>query len=185
MSRVSRSIEVEASAGRLFQCAVGAWEDGLAELGRGRSRQASSRRLILRDGCRIRYSGRPLALPDRLELEIRDLVAGVGWVAVSTSASASHVAWRWTCSPIQRTSSRLAFQFDYAPAGFGAQVMERIVGRRRRARTLTRMLARLRARAEREEALERLKRRRYELELPDRRRREEASPNTHLQRRSP
>jgi hypothetical protein len=163
MSRITRAIDVEASAATLFHCAVETWEDGLGEFGCSRAPQPPTRGPRMGDGFRVRFSGKRLALPGEFDLEIRDFVEGGGWVAASVSTSGVDINWRWACTPLRRRSSRLACQFDYAPAGISARLIELAVGRRRRARAVSRMLEGLRAQAERGEALMRLKRRRQEV----------------------
>lgn len=157
MSRITEFIEVQTSPDRLFHRAVDDWENGSRALRDDAwgPRGSSSR---MRNGFRVHRSGKSLGLPEDLELEIRDFVDGAGWVAAS--ASGPDFDWRWTFSPRDGPICRLICTVEYRPVGPGARLLEGLVGRRRRARTIRKLLQSLKMRAEREEALTRARRRR-------------------------
>jgi hypothetical protein len=111
-------------------------------------------RTPLQQGYRVRCAGRPLGLPGTVELQVIEFEANRGWAAASTSRP--RLVWRVKTTPRRDGGSRLAYRLEVRAKGL-RYLADRLFGASRRAATLEALLERLKARAEREQALQRLR----------------------------
>jgi len=147
-------VEVEVLAEKLFGCVEADWEKSVAFPAADALEWMPLSPTRLRQGYRVRCAGRPLGLRGSVELEVVEFEANRGWAAVSSTRP--RLIWRVSTTSRQPTGSRLACRLEVETKGLH-WLADRLFGARRRAATLDALLEKLKARAERDEALRRLR----------------------------
>jgi hypothetical protein len=153
MKPLSESLDIRVPADRLFLHLAARWETG-SGLDPGCADQAPARVARMGDGFVAHCPATRWGLPVDAELVVTGFAPLEGWRAVSTDPP---VAWETRLAPTTPTTTRLTCSIHHRPAGAGEWLREGMAGRRRRSRTLRRLLESWRDGAERQEALRRLR----------------------------
>jgi hypothetical protein len=153
MVPMKQSIDVRVPTDRLFTYLAATWEAG-AGLGGGLRQRGPEPAARMGNGFCTRCPARLWHLPDDAELTVSDYTPAEGWRAASAEPP---VSWEIRLAPAGSDRTRVTCRIDHRPPRPAHRFLERMVGRRRRARTLRRLLRSWRDDAERQEALRRLR----------------------------
>ena len=154
MIQTEKAIEVQVPVEKLFGCVAADWEKTVAFPAADALEWTPLGPTRLSQGYRVRFAGRPLGLRGSVELRVVEFEANRGWAAVSSTGP--RLTWRVSTASRQPTGSWLACRLEVEAKGL-RWLADRLFGARRRAATLDALLERLKARAERDEALQRLR----------------------------
>ncbi|MEJ2678828.1 MAG: hypothetical protein P8174_07115 [Gemmatimonadota bacterium] len=162
MRPLADDIDIHAPPYRVFIRLVARWEMGDAlgvasdtDPGTGDAQTPACRGPVrMGVGFHTRCPALPWQLPRDAQLVVTSFSPPYGWTAVAQDPP---VAWEIRVRPGAHDGSILKCSVGHAPTRWDARLRERLVARRRRARTLRHLLRRWRADAERQEGLHRLR----------------------------
>jgi hypothetical protein len=153
MRPIQQTIDVQVPTDRLFTYLAASWEAG-AGLGGGLEHPGPKPTDRMGNGFLARCPARLWHLPDDAELTVTDYSPADGWRAVSADPS---IVWETRLAPVGSDRTRVTCRIDHQAPRAAQRFREIMVGRRRRARMLRRLLRSWRDDAERQEALRRLR----------------------------